>query len=127
MAQDKNRYIISQVLHPGGDLATDSNQINLNIDAEKVYVKIASEIQGGVEKYVPLSAIIQNYINYANNAQLTTVGTNIPANPRMEIWIDTDSTQFSPSTGSYGYNILKEHDGTITIGTWSGTNHHVGG
>lgn len=112
MAED--RYLISKVIHPG--LVSESEEINLNIDAEHVYVKIKEG--DDAERYVPLSVIIQNYSDYTDNARLTTIGPDIPSNPRMEIWIDT-------STSGNGYNVIK-HVPDTELGEQSGSNHQVG-
>lgn len=114
MAEEEARYLISNVIHPG--LVSESEEINLNIDAEHVYVKIK---EGDDEKYVPLSVIIQNYSNYTDNARLTTIGPSVPSNPRMEIWIDTDDRYEN------GYNLIKLASET-ELGEYSGSNTQVG-
>lgn len=76
-----NKYMIYRALHPGGDLAPEYKELDLGFAADDIYLKHG-------DNYVSIAAILDNYISYADNAELTFIGTDRPINPRARIWVD---------------------------------------
>lgn len=81
-----DKYMIYRALHPGGDLAPQYEELDLGFAADDIYLKHG-------DNYIPISAILENYISYADNAELVISGTTTPSNPRMSIWIDEKNYQ----------------------------------